>query len=147
MAPPRKSPGMRLVIGDRKPGETARRTARVTALPTTEPPDPPVPLSDEALAVWERVAPLMHSRHLLTDENADLLARYCEAAAIATEAQRLLAAGILVTGHRGALRKNPAHQIWRDASSVMRSLAATLHLNELGLGADANPNPAERLLS
>lgn len=80
----------------------------------------PESLSDDARAVWDRLAPDLIARKVLTPWDADGFATFCDAAARHRRAARQLdAEGEVVEGHRGVMSKSPWFQIWRDTSDVM----------------------------
>lgn len=112
----------------------------------------PAELPPAARAVWDRVEPSLRGRGLLNDENADLLAAYCvSVAANQASAEELFdEAGkpqVMVESRDRGRIKNPAAQVFRDTAATMRQLAAVLHLDELGLGKDADGQDGERFLS
>ncbi|HLU76136.1 MAG TPA: phage terminase small subunit P27 family [Nonomuraea sp.] len=99
-------------------------------------------LSDEARAVWDRIAPDLVARKVLTPWDVDSFATFCDAVARHRRAAaRLDADGEVVEGHRGVAAKNPWWQIWRDAADVMVKMGSRFGLNpadrtQLSVGGD-----------
>src|SRR5438105_2128190 len=114
--PQKRTPShLRAVTGDRKTGETAKRTRRAKGAPTPEWPDPGE-LPSSVRAVFDRMAPLLHARSLLNGENLDVLVRYCETKVFADGAAKELfdadgmALPLVESRDRGKV-KNPAAQV------------------------------------
>jgi P27 family predicted phage terminase small subunit len=152
MPTPRKSPQLRAIEGDRKAGESQRRSSKSTARRPVTHVDPPRPLPSSAQSVWDRLMPLLVERGMLTEENADVLWTYAIATAQNSAAADMLfdesgAPMPMVAGDRGKV-KNPAAQVFRDTAATMRQLAGALHLDELGVGKEPDGKQgAARLLS
>jgi P27 family predicted phage terminase small subunit len=94
-------------------------------------PEPPEWVSDEAAAVWRRLAPAM-----AIDAATDALTVYCCAVADYEHAQQTLdRTGVVVRGARGGLVRNPLVLVRNEAAQTMRGLAPVLGLT----GAPAPP--------
>jgi P27 family predicted phage terminase small subunit len=117
------------------------------------PPAAPSWLSDGGRAIWTHLAPLLSEAGRLTPLDVDNFAVYCENVDLHRQAAELIAKdGIVVKGHRGALRKHPAWQVLRDSAAMVRAGAHDFGLTPLARASLPNPTkptPAEitRLLS
>jgi phage terminase small subunit len=82
--PKPKPSALKLIAGN--PGKRPMNAAE----PAFEPAGTPAPdwLSDEAQAVWERVAPCLEVNGLLTKPDVDALATYCDVVGQYVEARR-----------------------------------------------------------
>ncbi|WP_152436826.1 phage terminase small subunit P27 family [Nocardiopsis xinjiangensis] len=91
---------------------------RVKAPPSA--PSPPTWLDREAKTEWKRVGVLFRiDRAVLTT--------YCSAWLKFVDAERTIQAdGVSVVGHRGADRKHPACQQWRETATVIAALPKEL---------------------
>lgn len=92
----------------------------------------PIPsgLSQEARRVWDRLAPDLISKKVLTAWDTDSFGSFCDAVARHRQAAaRLDDEGEVVEGHRGVASKNPWFQIWRDTADVMTRLGGRFGLN------------------
>lgn len=116
--------------------------------------EPPYELHEYAQEVWDRLAPDLVDKSVMTAWDADAFASYCTAAATARLMNENLASieDYTARGSAGGLIKSPPWQIWRDSQAVMRSLEARFGLTpadraNIKIGdADAPENGAERLL-
>jgi P27 family predicted phage terminase small subunit len=89
------------------------------------------PMSRKARTVWNRLAPDMIAKRVLTAWDSDLMVGYCESVVIARESAADIAKrGPLVTGARGGMVRNPSVTIHREANATMVRLASML-----GIGA------------
>lgn len=106
-------------------GEENRRINRKEPQPPTYEAHPPEWISEGAQAVWERLAPSLRDRGLLTPWDVDTFAVLCDAVAQYREASELVArSGLLIKGQRGTeVRKNPAMQLVRDLAQTIRAYA------------------------
>lgn len=85
---------------------------------------PPEWLRAEAVEVWQRLAPDLQRKSLLTAHDADAFAVLCDAIVQYQQASKLIqAAGVLIKGPNGAATKNPAMQLARDAAQTIRTYA------------------------
>lgn len=122
--PAAKPTVLRAVPDDGRPAARTAKRGEIRA---------PAGMSKGAMEVWKRKAPELKAQGLLKPRYVDAFAHYCEAAAFAREArERLVREGTIVEGHRGVRAKNPAWQIWRDATAA-----------ELQLGARFGMTPAD----
>jgi P27 family predicted phage terminase small subunit len=98
---------------------------RVTAKPSA--PNPPSWLDREAKAEWRRVVPDLDRLGVLAQVDRAVLATYCSSWAKFVQAEQAIQRdGITVIGHRGAERKHPAWQQWREAAGVVAQLSREL---------------------
>jgi P27 family predicted phage terminase small subunit len=78
--------------------------------------EPPSWLSDAAKTMWRRLAPDLQRKGVLTAWDVDEFAAVCAHYVTWRTAQQLVdVEGPLVEGYRGAMVKNPAAQVARDA--------------------------------
>lgn len=102
----------------------------------------PSSLSDEARQIWDRLAPDLTTRKVLTPWDADAFATFCDATARHRRAATHLdSEGEVIDGHRGVLSKSPWFQIWRDTADVMVKYGARFGLTpsdrtQLSVGGD-----------
>jgi P27 family predicted phage terminase small subunit len=80
-------------------------------------------LSSGAQAVWDRLAPDLSRRGVLTTWDADVFALYCDLVDLAWRAREHLELGLLVKGRRDGVITTPAWRIYRDAIAEIRALA------------------------
>lgn len=115
----------------------------------------PAGLSPEAMAVWDRLAPDLIAKKVLTPWDADSFGTFCDAVARHRRAAAELdAGGEVVEGHRGVAAKNPWFQIWRDTADVMVKVGGRFGMNpsdrtSLSVGGDdgGEAKSPQRLLS
>ncbi len=115
------------------------------------------PMTAKARTVWKRLAPDLIAKQVLDPWNADLFGQYCEAVVIArTAAAELARRGLLVAGQKGEDVKNPAVQIWRDATATASAIASKFGLPPIDRrhvpttvagGTPGGPNDPYRYLS
>ncbi|MGI5443381.1 phage terminase small subunit P27 family [Streptomyces shenzhenensis] len=102
-----------------------RTQARVTAPPKA--PSPPTWLDAEAKAEWRRVVPDLDRLGVLARVDRAVLATYCSSWSKFVQAERAIQRdGLTVVGHRGAERKHPAWQQWRESAGVVAQLSREL---------------------
>jgi P27 family predicted phage terminase small subunit len=91
---------------------------------------PPDYLDDDASKVWERLAPSLEARGVLTDWDADLFAAYCTAVVHHRRAVELVNQTNVLTKAAGAAHvvKNPALQVIRDQATILVALGARFGL-------------------
>jgi len=100
---------------------------RVSLSPSA--PTPPTWLDREAAAEWRRVVPPLESIGVLSKVDRGVLASYCTAWSHAVKARAVLEeSGLVVEGPRDGPAKNPAWQIYRDATTLATSLAKELYM-------------------
>lgn len=98
---------------------------RVKAPPSA--PAPPSWLDREAKAEWKRVVPELDRLGVLSRVDRAVLATYCSAWSKFVGAEKAVQAdGLTVVGHRGADRKHPAWQQWRETATVIATLSKEL---------------------
>jgi P27 family predicted phage terminase small subunit len=105
---------------------------------------PPDYLDAETRAVWDRLAPPLEAKGLLTDWDVDLFAVYCTAVVHHRRAVELVNQTNVLTKAAGASHvvKNPALQVVRDQAAILAALAGRFGLSpadRVGL-----PMPEER---
>lgn len=143
--------GLRLVKGERKSRINTDEPQPREGLPLC-----PLEASDEVRAVWDYTLDQLDYMKIVTPADRDALYVYCEAVVMHRIATHMLRyEGLVATGGNGSVMKHPAHQIQRDAATLIRAFAQEfgltpsarstikLHLNE-GASKDAG---AARLLS
>lgn len=83
---------------------------------------PPVQLSDDAQAVWDRLAPDLIAKKVLTAWDVDMFAEFCRATAVynraASEVESL---PLTAPGAAGGVTVQPAFRVMQAASAMMRS--------------------------
>lgn len=110
--------------------------------PVADDVEPPEYLDADALAVWERLAPTLRARSLLTIWDLDLFAVYCTAVVHHRRAAQLVNdTNILVVGDRGAV-KHPAMQVIRDQAMILATLAGRFGLSPSDRAQIEMPAPA-----
>jgi len=116
--------------------------------------EPPVELDEAARDVWNRLAPDMVDKKVLTAWDLDQLAVFCDAVAVYHECKALMGNQFLERGAAGGVIKSPYWQIMRDCQGMMTQIGARYGLTpadraRLAVG-DSDPDEdlgAERLLS
>jgi P27 family predicted phage terminase small subunit len=90
---------------------------------------PPDYLDEDARAVWERLAPTMIPRMMLTVWDPDAFGVYCTAVAHhARAARKVNEMGVIVAGDKGVQVKNPALQVVRDQAAIIATYASRFGL-------------------
>ena len=146
--PAGKPTALRVLHGDRKD-----RINTAEPVPTEYDIRPPEWLRAEACEIWERLAPDLERKKVLTAWDVDAFAILCDALAQYQQASRLVAAGgVLIKGRRDAAVKNPALQVVRDCAQTIRAYAQEFGLTPsarggLSIGGEDDGMGAERLLS
>ena len=121
-------------------------------LPTSGIPPMPEGLSKKAKREWEKVVPLLTSMKVLTEADGEALSRYCEACALAKEAnQEIDKYGLTVQGATG-LKKNPAVAVYMEAVRTMRAFMSEFGMtpasrSRLKVSGPAEPDPFEQYLA
>ena len=114
---------------------------------------PPVELSAEAQAVWDRLAPDLVARKVLTAWDVDQFAVFCDAVAVYHECKELMGGQYIAQGAAGGKIKNPYWQVMRDCQSIMAQIGSRYGLTpgdraQLKVGGEEDAGSgAERLLS
>lgn len=117
---PRPTPTeLRVVRGDRPD-----RINHDTPTPPSSDVIRPDWLSDQAAEVWDRLAPDLQRKGLLTSWDVDSFAVLCDAIVQYRAASKLVTqAGVMIKGRKDAVVKNPAMQLVRDSSQTIRAFA------------------------
>lgn len=128
--PAKKPTALKLVEGETRP---SRINANEPIPPQAEVLPPP-DLSQRALAEWERLAPDLIAKHVLTTWDRDAFGAYCEAVADRAAAASLVKTGLLVKGRNGEFVTNPAWRIYRDSTTAMLRFAQEFGLTPAARG-------------
>jgi P27 family predicted phage terminase small subunit len=134
-------------------GERPHRINQHEPQPSDAPVEVPGWLSDPAREVWERLAPDLERRGLLTAWDADAFVVLCNAVAHHRQAAELVArSGVLIKGRKDAVVKSPAMQVVRDTAQTIRAYAQEFGLtpsarSQLIVPEANRRDQAERLLS
>lgn len=103
-------------------GTREDRINRDEPTPAAAPIVPPVPLPAEAQAVWDRLAPDLIAKRVLTAWDVDSFAEFCRAVATynraAVEVESL---PLTARGAAGGVTVQPAFRVMQAASQMMRS--------------------------
>lgn len=109
----------------------ARVNRREPKPPVTATVEAPDYLDADARVVWDRLAPSLTARQILTVWDVDLFAAFCSAVVNHRRAAELVnAEGVLVkaAGRTRAMVKHPALQIIRDQAAVMVTIGGRFGL-------------------
>lgn len=114
-------------------GQAGKAEAQSLTRPAENAPEAPEGLSGEARAEWSRVVPELYARGVYEAAlDRAFMVAYCSAWATYVAAMNELATnGLTAEGYRGQVKKSPAHQIARDAASMMLTFGARFGLNPL----------------
>lgn len=129
-------------------GRGGGRDSRGYAIPTApafehEPPEPPDWLSEEALALWRRLAPALDRLDVLKDEDREAFTAYCETWATYVKALRLVRSHGLTCKHpQTGQHKNPAVGIVETAGGQLMRFAREFGLTPAAEVALAKPPKA-----
>jgi P27 family predicted phage terminase small subunit len=132
---------------DRRPRNPPTAPIAATA------PLPPEHLSDVAAETWNRLAPQLHSKGLLTEWDLEMFGIGCEAYAKWRRASQLVNdSDVLIRGYRGSLVRNPASQVARENGEVVLRWAREFGLTPsarsgIDLGEGDDDGALNRLLS
>lgn len=110
---------LRLVHGDRPD-----RINREEPIAPTLPVEAPEWISDEARAIWNRYAPSLIKRGVLTYWDIEAFVVLCNALVRYKDACQLVDASSVLIGAGGRLEPNPALKVLRDAEDVFLRYAA-----------------------
>lgn len=121
MPTPRKPTHLKILEGDRED-----RINRDEPMPELTSLVPPANLSERALGIWNRLAPDMESKGILTNWDVDAFAQACDCLAMYWEYRDLLEAHkndsdfgpYVAKGAAGGVIKHPYHQMMRDAQAM-----------------------------
>jgi P27 family predicted phage terminase small subunit len=131
---PPKPTELKILQGDRS-DRINTAEPKPSAVATLE---PPVELAPRARPLWDRLAPDMARKRVLTDWDRETLANYCRAQAMAdeaamdvdknggwvTEVQKELPDGTIVY----KTSRNPAYTVWREQVALTVTLGSHLGL-------------------
>lgn len=142
----------------RNPEPTKLKELKGTAKNIVEPEyeeapvEAPAYLTGLAKELWDTLAPGLHANGLLTIADIPLFAEFCKAYGNMREANDILDEdGLLIAGRQGAMVKNPAWQIKREASETMMKIGSRFGMTpadraRLGTSSDVDKS-IEQLLS
>ena len=131
---------LRLLRGDRASRINAHEPVAPTALPV-----PPEEIADDVRAIWDFTVRELDAMRLASSADRDALLCLCEAIATHRKASAILARSpVLVKSVQGALIRNPALAVQRDAAHAIRSLAQLFGLTPSGRSAIQVERQADR---
>lgn len=148
MGRPRKPTHLKLLAGERED-----RINRNEPTPSIVEIVPPLPIGDGAQAVWDRLAPDLIAKHILTAWDVDTFIVFCDAVATFQECQQLMGRDYLVPGSvPGTLVKSAYLRIMKDCADVIARFGGKFGLtpsDRASLDVSDRPAPkhgAERIL-
>lgn len=152
---PNKGPRPRPVPLKLLEGERPDRRPRNPPNPPTpaSAPLPPEHLSPIAVEVWNRLAPQLHAKGLLTEWDLEMFGIGCEAYSKWRRASQLVNdTDVLIRGYRGSLVRNPASQVARENGETVLRWAREFGLTPsarsgIDLGDEGEDDALKRLLS
>lgn len=114
----------------------------------------PASISDGAKAVWDRLAPDLVDKKMLTSWDVDTFVVFCEAVATYHDCRMLMGHEYTAVGAAGGVIKSPYWQIMRDCAAVMAQYSSRFGMTpgdraSLKAGSDDDVSPkggAERIL-
>lgn len=113
----------------------------------------PVELSGRARETWDKLAPDLIAKKVLTSWDVPQFAVFCNAVATYWENYELMAGVYTAKGAAGGVIKSPHWQIMRDAAAIMTSVGGRFGLTPSDRASlkiepeDQKSSGAERLLS
>lgn len=115
---------------------------------------PPDSLNEGATKVWNRLAPDMIDKKMLTEWDVDTFAVFCNATFRYHQCDQLLKDELIAAGAAGGVIKSPYWQIMRDCSAIMAQWSSRFGLTpgdraslKAGMDEDFGPKAgAERIL-
>lgn len=150
MPPVKRPTALTLLAGETRPSRVNYNEPK----PRNSKPTPPDWLPPDVLDEWHRVVAELDAMGIAFAADRDVIVGYCLAVVELRFAYAALAeSGPLVPSARGeGMVKNPAVQVVRDASMMLRAFARELGLTpsaraSLHLGEKAGADHAARLLS
>jgi P27 family predicted phage terminase small subunit len=108
-------------------GEREDRINRNEPIPTESGTAPATPLPDAAQRIWDRLAPDLIDKHVLTAWDVDMFTVFCDAAATYYECRARMADSYAVKGSASTVA-NPLWRVARDAAEVMARISARFGL-------------------
>lgn len=114
----------------------------------------PESISEGGQIVWDRYAPDMIDKKMLTEWDVDTFVVFCEAVATYHDCRRLMGREYTAQGAAGGVIKSPYWQIMRDCSAVMAQFSSRFGMTpgdraslKANLDEDSGPaHGAERIL-
>jgi P27 family predicted phage terminase small subunit len=134
-------------------GDREDRINRKAPTPSESTVRPPIALSSGAREVWDRLAPDLIDKRVLTAWDIDLFMVFCEATARFYECSRQLDAELVTTGSAKSPIKSPYWQILRDCEAMMSRVGGRFGLtpadrSSLAVRAQQDPKlGGERLIN
>jgi P27 family predicted phage terminase small subunit len=129
-----------------------RRTPRARTKPSLAPVCP-FPLTGDALREWNRFAPILAQKGLLTDADAPAFAVYCISFGTYREAMKdVRKRGHVLDTDLGGTKANPATTVTRDALATMLKVLSSFGCTpvdraRLGSVSDEQVDPLEKFLA
>jgi P27 family predicted phage terminase small subunit len=120
---PRKPTTLKILAGDRED-----RINRNEPMPAEGETLPPVPLSDGAQKVWNRLAPDLEAKGCLSTWDLDMFAVYCNAAATYYEVSERIGSEYVSEGSAKNTVVSPLWRVLKDAAETMRVVGAKFGL-------------------
>ena len=117
---------MKLVRGETRP---SRVNYDEPVAPQGADLDPPDYLDADARGVWERLAPTLQSRGVLTAWDVDAFGAFCTAVVHHRRAAKLVNDTQVLIVNGDTVRKHPGMQVIRDQASLIVSLGGRFGLN------------------
>jgi P27 family predicted phage terminase small subunit len=148
MGRPRKPTHLQILSGGRED-----RINRNEPTPAPATIVPPAPLSAGAQAVWDRLAPDLIAKHILTAWDTDMFSVFCDAVAAYQECKRLMGREYLVPGSvPKTWVKSPYLRVMQDCSETIVRFGSRFGLtpsDRAGIELSGPPvmHGAERLLT
>jgi P27 family predicted phage terminase small subunit len=110
-------------------GDREDRINRSEPLPAEGAIVPPRELDEYAQSVWDRLAPDLIAKSVLTAWDVDQFATFCESASTyKTAREHLNRDGLTAVGAAGGVIKSPYWQIMRDAADIMTKVGGRFGL-------------------
>lgn len=116
---------LRLVRGETRPSRVNRNEPKP---PLAEPVEVPEYLDADAQKVWQRLAPSLKARGVLTPWDVDLFGAYCTAVVHHRRAVRLVNETAVALKSEAGVVKHPAMQIVRDQAQLMTTIGSRFGL-------------------
>jgi len=120
--------------GRAKPSRPASRLASV---------EPPKDIArwKEALAEWKRLAPLLSESGVMAEVDRDILARYCEMAALYRRAMKVVSK----RGESVKVKSKKGNAYERDRPELVRAMKLSEHMVKLGARLGLSPGDRSTL--
>lgn len=148
---PKPAPNhLKLVRGDKE-----SRLNRDEPIPSDiADPIAPASISEGGREVWDRLAPDLIDKKMLTEWDVDTFVVFCEAVAVYHDCRILMGREYTAAGAAGGIIKSPYWQIMRDCSAVIAQYSSRFGMTpgdraNLKAGGDEDSGPksgAERIL-